>query len=208
MLNQVDAHRHGGAVIVVPTAYKEQMRVLGARYRFSTKSQFLRQRVLETLRTYQDHAESLDSAGSATDHMFKSTFSRMADEAHLVGDLSGSDGAIILGTDLELIGAGAQLPTNTISDRIVLKVQLGYLEEYLAGETSHATPALGDHIGMRHRSALSFVLQNPDAVAFVMSQDGGITVICRPIIDDEGNRHDDVMVILGVRVWAAHLANT
>lgn len=83
--------------------------------------------------------------------------------------LSGTDGAIVLGTDLSLHGFGAMIDNAPVDES-----QLTFIDGN--GRTiNHAS--LVENEGMRHQSALSFVKREEGVVVFVVSQDGPITVL-------------------------------
>ena len=83
--------------------------------------------------------------------------------------LAGTDGAIVLGTDLSLHGFGTMID-NAPVDETRLRFIDGNDETI-----SHAS--IIENKGMRHQSALSFVMREEGVVVFVVSQDGPITVL-------------------------------
>jgi DNA integrity scanning protein DisA with diadenylate cyclase activity len=85
-----------------------------------------------------------------------------------IGDLSAIDGAIVMDEELKVFGFGAKLQAE--SDEFqVLEL------DALSGTTQSVSYAqLG---GSRHQSAARFVHQNHEAMVFVASQDGRLTLL-------------------------------
>jgi hypothetical protein len=83
--------------------------------------------------------------------------------------LAGTDGAMVLGTDLTLHGFGAMIDNAPVDD-----TGLSFINGQ--DETIRHASIL-ENKGMRHQSALSFVKREEGAVVFVVSQDGPITVL-------------------------------
>ncbi len=93
----------------------------------------------------------------------------LAEHIAATAQLAGIDGAIVLGTDLSLHGFGAMID-NAPVDEAGLRFIDGNDETI-----SHA--GIVEHKGVRHQSALSFVMRDAGVVIFVVSQDGPITVL-------------------------------
>jgi hypothetical protein len=83
--------------------------------------------------------------------------------------LAGTDGAIVLGTDLSLHGFGAMID-NTPVDEVGLRFIDG-------NDETISRASIIENRGVRHQSALSFVMREEGVVVFVVSQDGPITVL-------------------------------
>ena len=83
--------------------------------------------------------------------------------------LAGTDGAIVMGTDFSLHGFGAMID-NALADKTKLRFVDGNDKNI-----SHAS--IIENKGVRHQSALSFVMREEGVVVFVVSQDGQITAL-------------------------------
>jgi hypothetical protein len=116
-------------------------------------------------------ARSLDSALS---HLQNATFvaeEDLADAADLVARLAGVDGAVVLQSDLRVLGFGAE---------IVLDAAQGVMASEVTGHrrrSDHWPSVDSERFGMRHRSALRCVARADDTAAFVISQDGTVTFL-------------------------------
>ena len=78
------------------------------------------------------------------------------------------DGAVVMNRRFELLGFGGEITVAEPVRQIHRAVDL---------EASESIPAMVDHEGTRHRSAYRLCQAVPGALAFVVSQDGGITVV-------------------------------
>jgi hypothetical protein len=86
-----------------------------------------------------------------------------------VAALAAVDGAVVLSRDLRLRGFGAEITQNRTPSR---EEQVEY-DDHPEPLGKPAPAPLAD-FGMRHRSAVRFCQEVPGAMAFVVSQDGGI----------------------------------
>ncbi|MFP5502726.1 MAG: putative sensor domain DACNV-containing protein [Candidatus Sericytochromatia bacterium] len=89
----------------------------------------------------------------------------LIEAANMITSLSGTDGAIVLQSDLGLLGFGAEIAVEPRLPSPVL--------EYMEG--AEARPVDPERFGMRHRSALWLVATAPDTSVFVVSQDGNVS---------------------------------
>ena len=83
--------------------------------------------------------------------------------------LAGTDGAIVLGTDLSLHGFGALIDNVPVDE-----AGLGFID---GNDEIISRASIVKNKGVRHQSALSFVNREEGVVVFVVSQDGPITVL-------------------------------
>jgi hypothetical protein len=87
------------------------------------------------------------------------------DAVRFIASLTAVDGAVVLTDQLRIIGFGAEVRVSSGTDTI-----------YVAGEAEgeHVSPTPFTGFGTRHRSSFRFVEGMEPAVAFILSQDGGI----------------------------------
>lgn len=92
----------------------------------------------------------------------------IAEMGHLTACLAGVDGAVVLTGRFELLGFGAEItgvpPITKVSSALDLE----------GGDTVVESM---DAVGTRHRAAYRFCAAVPDAIAAVVSQDGGIQFV-------------------------------
>ena len=101
-------------------------------------------------------------------HFSERDLARMSD---YVASFAAVDGAVVLQRDLTLLGFGAEIVDAKLPED-------NELVEY--GKHPHGKPKDRPltSFGMRHRSAYRFCQNAEGAIAFVVSQDGGLHVFC------------------------------
>lgn len=93
---------------------------------------------------------------------------QLYDALDFIASLSAVDGALVLTRRLEVIGFGAEVRANTSA---LSNIQLA------SSSSPHLQEAPINQFGTRHRSAFRFCAENRQAVAFVISRDGGVKVV-------------------------------
>ncbi|HEY9724700.1 MAG TPA: hypothetical protein V6D47_22045 [Oscillatoriaceae cyanobacterium] len=93
---------------------------------------------------------------------------RILESSNFVANLSGTDGATVMRTNLAVVGFGAEIAAEAIETPPVYEVWEG----------SKVRRRLDlEQFGMRHRSAMRLCAAAPDVAVFVISQDGGVSLI-------------------------------
>jgi hypothetical protein len=178
LLLEIRTEGHGGAILVVPhkqipTVTSEVLTVkyqcddqrlwlslganLGAKRSYSTLAGFVFPKEGTTAGEVVGAARAVSDRGA-----------EVADVVSFVASLSSVDGAIVLTDDLRLCGFGAVvLPGQDVGTVYFAGDDLGQV----------VTERRADEFGTRHRSAFRFCGKVPDAVAFVISQDGDVKAI-------------------------------
>jgi hypothetical protein len=108
------------------------------------------------------------------DYEVKEAQSRLAETCSFVGKLAGTDGAIILRNDLTVEGYGAEI--------ILDKAQPSKVYEVKDPARKLKKQFDSERFGMRHRSAMRLCGAASDLAVFVVSQDGGVSLVW----NDEG----------------------
>jgi hypothetical protein len=151
------AHKRGGALLIVPAGSRTWLDSIVQPISYSVSppffalAQLMRQRPDE--RTHPEWDDALHRVVEA------------------VAGLTAVDGATVLSTDYELLAFGAKIARRTGSARVDRVVVTEPTEDNVA--TAMHPSDLG---GTRHLSAAQFVRDQPDAVAYVASQDGRFTI--------------------------------
>lgn len=117
---------------------------------------------------------------------------RLAEACGFIGQMAGADGAIVMGTDLGVLGFGGEIMIDRIAPAPVYEVTNLSLRR--------GTPMDSEQFGMRHRSAMRLVTACPDAAVFVVSQDGGVSLVF--------NHQDRVFFRRNISTTNAHMAFT
>lgn len=104
--------------------------------------------------------------------------------AQIMAQLTCVDGATLLTREFELIGYGVKLTSPADTDFFIEE------RNCMTGRTSrHDVKTMK---GTRHQSAARFVYNTHNALAFVVSQDRNITVLCRHNNNVQANRYFEV----------------
>ncbi len=172
---------HGGAVLFVPDKVTDDDRLLlenvSIKYRLpSTRPRDalleamavrlerndLHERLHEQSSVSREQLEELE----ALDWNQREYEDSAKDAARFIASLTAVDGAVVLTDKLRIIGFGAEV---RVSDSGTDTIYHAKNEE-----ATEATDAPFTSYGTRHRSAFRFVEGMDPAVAFILSQDGGI----------------------------------
>ncbi len=89
--------------------------------------------------------------------------------SRLIASLAAIDGAVVLDKSFRIIGFGAEVSADLPSPDRVWRA--------LDTEATHCEPASVEDVGTRHRAAYRFVRDNPEGLAIVLSQDGGVSFV-------------------------------
>lgn len=167
---------HGGALVVVPSSEDRWLKQLTFAFRFDELgSTAIRQNIADLEEAEKRYDDLEKSSSSETPQPLLPLFAESV-TAHRnlldtllrsIGDLSAIDGAVVMDEDLKVHGFGAKLHVN--ADPFQIKIL-----DALTGEIrSVPCEEIG---GTRHQSAAHFVFQNHEAMVFVASQDGRLTL--------------------------------
>jgi DisA bacterial checkpoint controller nucleotide-binding len=86
-----------------------------------------------------------------------------------MANLAAIDGALVLDKSFGILGFGAEVSAELPSPERVFRA--------LDTEGNERQPEPVENVGTRHRAAYRFVTDNPDGLAVVISQDGGVTFV-------------------------------
>ncbi|MEO6420857.1 MAG: hypothetical protein ABIP39_15700, partial [Polyangiaceae bacterium] len=90
--------------------------------------------------------------------------------SHLIAGLADVDGAVVVTKRFELLGFGAEIRSSDRPDVLTVQRALDLEGERCVTERT-------DNVGTRHRSAYRLCDRVHDALAVVVSQDGGIRFV-------------------------------
>ncbi len=176
IIETVARRRHGGCFIVYPSK-PSVMSLRAIQYRIE-RPEWL----LLVLSVYlREEFESMRTVAKG-DGMFRSVpLSRIDVDrtCDFIASLAEVDGAVLLQRDLFFIGFGTELKVSPERTLGVDVLEHGH-DPY---HPSDPRVSKLDNFGMRHRSAAGVCLDERDAIAFVISQDGDVSVFSS---DDAG----------------------
>jgi hypothetical protein len=181
VVNAVRVRGHGGTVLIVAPGSE---RSLPVRKKFGVADHqsvlaerfisFLNTRhMLTEARLSRDMPARLMSRDEALVHLQNAAFAAeedLVDAAELVAGFAAVDGALVLTSDLRPLGFGAEIVLDAAEPVIAHEV-IGH------AQSAESWPAVdSESFGMRHRSALRCVGVADRTAAFVVSQDGHVSL--------------------------------
>jgi hypothetical protein len=181
IVNQIKELAHGGAVLIVAPGAESTLPVR-IKYRLDDQADVLGQRFVRFLNVRHElvgerwrrrASEPEDGKETALRRWQAATFEAeedLADAADLVAGLSCVDGAVVMTSDLRVLGFGAEIVLDAAMPVKAFEASGGV-------RTSVQLPEVdSESFGMRHRSAIRGVAVAESAAAFVVSQDGTVTL--------------------------------
>jgi hypothetical protein len=181
-LSAMVAAHHGGTVIFLPTAPAEGIvggdGPLRLRYAFrDTEARGRYRRLIQSLMADvalaggRLGAEVVDAAmyASLVDEELSAVQDAIFEMSQLIAALTEVDGAVVMTKRFELLGFGAEITADLPSVQHVARA----LD--LEADDTVLEPLVAD--GTRHRSTYRLCSRIPEAVAIVVSQDGGVRFV-------------------------------
>jgi hypothetical protein len=185
LVRSMHSHRHGGTILIVPSNTKswESCVRISDCISLDTNRDHLRA-VREDAAIAENKINELElgiSSGESNSGGFlhHSVSIYMAQGARSILDaaleaiarLTSVDGALVIDDNMQALCFGAQIQTKSLES-----VDTNLIEVYIDRKDPGKPIPIENLGGMRHRSAALFVGANPQCVAFVSSQDGGMTM--------------------------------
>jgi hypothetical protein len=181
IVNGVRAHGHGGTVLLVAPGRADALPVR-TKFEIGSQESLLADRFVEFLNTRHVLAEAgwrekksgaVATGEQALLHLQNAAFAAEEDlvgAAEVVAGLTAVDGALVLTADLRPVGFGAEIVLDAAEPVIAY-------EAMSLAQPSETWPTVdSESFGMRHRSALRCVGVGDQVAAFVVSQDGQVSL--------------------------------
>lgn len=175
--NTIDAGRHGGTLIL---AREEQVLEKRVRAKFSMSEDELSLRFIEFMNKRNRMMDDWHRAKRVEANMrvgsyvgYRDSLSELTRTAAFVGRLAAVDGAVLVTSDLRLVGFGAEILLDGL--RPVHAWELKDPHDLYRRTKKRRLDS--EQYGMRHRSAMRLCGNVPDVAALVVSQDGGINAV-------------------------------
>ena len=175
---------HGGTVLFIPRSIKKNDTRLTdrAKIKYPCKYDYIWALLKASLVNHKRYFELFFSLWDGKIRITKKKFiecnllhdemmeieEELSDAAQAIASLTAVDGAVILNDKFEVIGFGAEVTAASQS-----------LKEVVVMEDGKKAKINIESFGTRHRSAFRFCSSFEDAVAFVVSQDGGVKAVKR-----------------------------
>ncbi|PLS85860.1 MAG: hypothetical protein CYG60_10310 [Actinobacteria bacterium] len=188
LVSTVQNFGHGGTVIFVPPERTDEFsgenRFVALKYRISDGEPRRRFRtlILEIMNRLAQVYGAADGSQAAktvgwreyqesNDEKISALEEAILEVAHLVAALATTDGAVVMTKRYELLGFGGEISGKLASVETVAKA----LD--IEGDRVEEEPT--EIVGTRHRSAYRLCKELPDALAVVVSKDGGVSFVRR-----------------------------
>jgi len=187
LLLRIHGYRHGGTVLITPDP---KLAGLNIKYKLNYS------RLKTSLETFSEAFLRQQLAQDEIWNIYNSRRKNMPVELHrqlvvaerdleengteiegalwFVSLLSRVDGAIVLNSQLEVLGFGAEITINKKPNR-VCRARTSVANEDRIADVDY------NHFGTRHRSVMRYCAEVPGAVGFVISQDGDVRAF---LLDD------------------------
>jgi len=180
VVSGLESHGHGGTLIVTAPGFEQTLPV---RMKFGVGAQndvlsdrfvaFVNARhALVEAKRELSHGNVTPDRTAELSHLQDATTKAeddLAIAAEVVAQLSAIDGALLLSTDLRVVGFAAEIVVDASRPVSAFEVS-GHAQRGAAWPAVEA-----DSFGMRHRSALRCVAAAEQTAAFVVSQDGTVS---------------------------------
>lgn len=185
LILRIQGYGHGGAFVITPSFDKDALnikyrlnydRLAEALARFSVLNVLSSQFHDQLAYTYGDGNKTIDTdlyLGSAiADDELKDSEEELTGSIWFTSLLSRVDGLIVFDEALAVRGFGTEILVDD-SPKEVLRANT-ILEEFTLDTAVRVDPS---SFGTRHRSMMRYIHKNPDALGFVISQDGAEKII-------------------------------
>ncbi len=184
VISLVRNHRHGGALILVPThrthELKEPNPYLNIKYNFRIDEgrQRIHPQIVLLMNEFARIAGSWQLDGkqvgwneyvASVDPTLSQLDETLYEMTHLVAELSLIDGAVVLNHRFEVLGFGAEIYSGVENVPVIQKA--------LDLEGTVREPESSKGMGTRHRSAYRLCMALHDVVVIVISQDGHVRFV-------------------------------
>jgi DNA integrity scanning protein DisA with diadenylate cyclase activity len=176
--NSIELAHHGGTLLIIndENSIKEHIR---SKYPINSNElaeQFMG--FLDKRHRFADgwhrmEAQGQGEEGDPTQYLaYREAVLSLARTASFVGRLAAVDGAVVITSDLRLVGFGTEIRLQNLPDVIAWE-----LKEPMDLHRKKAKRLNSEQYGMRHRSAMRLCGNLEGVAALVVSQDGGVNAV-------------------------------
>lgn len=186
MISMMRNLHHGGTLIIIPpeltSEFDSENRYINIKYRFEEGGprERLRNLILELMNALAeeygrkvgpDKSVGWNEYVASKDETVSRLDEGIFEIAHLIANLSASDGAVVMNKRFELLGFGGEILGKLDEVRTVARA--------LDADGERTERESTDGVGTRHRSAYRLCNELHEAIAIVVSQDGTVRFIKR-----------------------------
>jgi Probable sensor domain DACNV len=186
LLYRISSQHHGGTLLLIPDIWHTEINIWSpvVSIKYPIEDYRLWNLLLSKLELHKKYyslyfglrnAKRISKRDyydySRYEHLRDVADEQMRDSIAFAGSLSGVDGAIIMTDKFRILGFGAEV---TAPAPVLHSI---HLAEDTSGEDFQIISV--NSYGTRHRAAFRYCWSLPQAIAFVISQDGGVRVVRR-----------------------------
>ncbi len=181
LISALRGAHHGATIMFLPTAFAQELgdgnRYIDLKYRFNEgepRNRFRSLVVNIMNRVAELYAGSKETVGwleyaLSNDENLAAFDEAIFEMAYLVAGCAEVDGAVVLTKSFELMGFGGEI-SGELPGGVAVRRALDL-------EGDQGEEEFTESVGTRHRSAYRLCLAAPDAMAIVISQDGGARIV-------------------------------
>ncbi len=181
-VNLISRKGQGGTIVIVLSSISDN--VTGIKLKYKMQSDNLRQSFVNFMNFRHEFADIIAREENeeiipveekvTVDSHLRDSESRLIEDIQFITDLSKIDGAVLLSSDLRILGFGGEIIVHGIDgcevhccNELPVNIKRGGKKDNVNIE----------QFGMRHRSAIKLVCQQKEYTAIVISKDGPISII-------------------------------
>lgn len=183
VVNSIQLNEHGGALILKGIGSDPVSRgLLKPKYRLDSRDNHLQTRFVNSMNMRHRLGDlywrnqwgpghpPAEAEMQIANWEFEEAQRKVAQACNLIGGMASTDGAVIMGADLTVEGFGAEIVLDKAGPAKAIKVT-NLIDDDQSEEFESESK------GMRHRSAIRLCAADPNLCVFVVSQDGGASLI-------------------------------
>lgn len=184
IINHIKTVGHGGTIIVADkdcNFIKNGDSIIKFKYKLLNESNYLKERFVDFINIrnkavdmesiYKEDLENVPNIDKLENIEYKlnDILINLIDTCKFIGNLASTDGALIIHNDFTVEGFGCEILTDKTIDCTVYQVKGPFLRDPIEFNLEKK--------GMRHRSAMRLCATLDNIIAFIVSQDGGVTLV-------------------------------
>lgn len=177
--NTISSSGHGGIIAITPNNFKLKDNLLRIKYNIDSntlRSSFIN--FINTRNVAADFYEQIDPSQQSlpSEHFLhesavNAALDQLTETIRFVSQFAGCDGAIVVTSDLKIVGFGAEIRAEMAPKISIFEVHDEMRRKY--------HPCDIEQFGMRHRSAIKIASRMSGGCILAISQDGPITAVWR-----------------------------
>jgi hypothetical protein len=174
--NSISVSGHGGVLVILEPGASIPPDLLRTKYTCRSSAlhdsfvKFINARNLTAdYWTASETEAQLEGNAAEAELLLISATDLLVEAVRFVAQMAGCDGAIVITSDLQVLGFGSEIRAEMAEGVVVLQVVDEMRQKYQSCDV--------EQFGMRHRSAVKLVSKLPTACVLAISQDGPVSAV-------------------------------